>query len=173
MPQYTDPFISLLDIEIAQIFIAQDRIRNTGFSQMCLTQVNPFGAKFCFLIQQRSETGTECCDPPGGFHTDNALCRDFHQTHPLGYFGGEIRQEIVQYQRIGMPAGGGKFFIFSLTRTQGAGVFVKCFRSVHTAPSFEMSVVRNEGFAAYKAYFCSYYIIPNFTAFCNKKVCVE
>ena len=129
--QYADPLVALLYIKIAQVFKALNGVRNAGISQMGGTQIDPFDAKFRFLIQQRPEAGGKGSDPSGGFHTDDPLRRDLHQTNLHHRVGSVIRKDFIQYQRIGSLIRGKQLFIFLLTLTQGLRKFLGRHLSCH------------------------------------------
>ena len=124
--QNADPLVALLNIEIAQIFVAYDGIGDACVSQMGGAQVDPLAAKFRFCFQQRLESGGKGGDAPGGLGSDDPLRGNFHQPHVHHGLCAVLRQQLIQHRRMGGPSCGEKLLIFFLPGAQRLGVFVYC-----------------------------------------------
>ena len=126
MPQHADPLVTLLDIEIAQIFKADDGVGDAGLSQVGDAEVDPFQTKFGFRIQQGLEFGIEGGDTAGRLGADDPLDRNFHQSDLLGHGGNICGQDLIQNRRIGGQARHQAFPIYLLTLFQGKQIFFGC-----------------------------------------------
>ena len=129
--QDADPLVPLLDVEIAQVFVARNGVGDAGFPQMGGAQVDPLGGKFRLGIQQRVERGSEGGDSPGGFGTDNPFGGNLYEPYVHHRVGTVFRQQLVQNRRMGGLTGGGQFPEFLLSGPQCLVVFIGCKLDIH------------------------------------------
>ena len=124
--QHADPLVALLDIEIAQIFIAEDGVGNAHVAQMGRAQVDPFGGKLGLLVQQRLERRGKGRDAACRLGTHDPLGRDLHQAHIHYDIRGILRQDLVQHRGMGTFLRHQQFPVFLLALAQRLGIFFSC-----------------------------------------------
>ena len=100
--QHADPFVALLYIKPAQVFVAADGIPDAFVSQMGRTQPHPLGGKFAVLREEGHKVCGKGALPSAGLGADDALRGDLDdaQVHPSGDHG--VVQNLVQHLGIGV-----------------------------------------------------------------------
>ena len=129
--QHADPLVALLNIEIAQVFIAQNGVGNARIAQMGGAQADPFHGKFAFGVQQGLKSGGKGGDAAGGLGAHDPLRGNLDEAHIHHGFGGVFRQQLVQHSGMGGLAGGCQFLVFFLTGLQGLDVFIRRHLCIH------------------------------------------
>ena len=124
MTQHTDPLVSLLDVEFAQILKTEDGVLDAGISQVGPAQVHPLVGEFRLGRQQRPERGRKGSDPAGGLGAHDPLCRDLHQTQILHHAGVIFREDLIENQGVGPFSGSAAFPGFLQTPAQGKCIFI-------------------------------------------------
>ena len=124
VPQDADPLVALLNVEIPQIFVAQNGVGDARLSQVGSTEVDPLGGKLGFAVQQRAEGGGKGRDASGGFGADDPLRGNFHQPHVHHGIRIVFRQNIVQHGRVGRAPLHHKLPVFPLALFQRQVIFI-------------------------------------------------
>ena len=78
--QHGYPLVAFLHIEIAQIFVANNRVTDARISQMVGAQADPFGGEFRINAQKRKEVCGEGRNASGGFGAHDAVRRDLNHA---------------------------------------------------------------------------------------------
>ena len=97
--QHAQAFISFLNVEISQIFIANNRVADAHVPLVRLTQRHPFRRKFRLAVQQREKARRKCGNSSGAFHADNSFNGDFQGADILRPLGNAAAQYLIQHQR--------------------------------------------------------------------------
>ena len=134
MAHDADALVALLDIEVAQVFVAFNGIGNAGGTQMGFAQQDPLGAKFGFCLQQRTEGSSKGGDPSGSFGAHDPLGGNIYQTDIQHGFRRHFRQNFIQNGRMRFPTSHQQISIFFLTQTKGFGIFFQCDFCTHNVP---------------------------------------
>ena len=118
--QYAQPLVALLDIEVAQIFIADQGITDALVAEMVAAQADPFGGKLRALRQQRQKAGREGGGPAGNLHADKAFHRDLRLADLTDGLDVDALQQLVQNGRMGRFSPGEGFLLLFQTLLQGS-----------------------------------------------------
>ena len=100
--QHAQAFVSLLNIEISQIFVADNGVADALVPLMRLTQRNPLHRKFRLAVQQREKARRKSGNSSGAFHAYNPLNGDFQRADILRAFRNAAAQYLIQHQRKGI-----------------------------------------------------------------------
>ena len=122
--QHAHPLVALLDIEIAQVFIAGNGVPDALGPQVGITKSNPFGCEFRFHIQQRIEAGGKGRNASGGFCAHNPLRGNLHGSHIHNGLRIDFRQQLIQHFRVRISPGGQELFEFPLPQLQCLEIFL-------------------------------------------------
>ena len=154
--QHADPLVALLNIEIAQVFKADNGFGDAGLAQVSSAEVDPFQAEFGIHFQQRLEFCVEGGNAAGGLGADDPFGGNLHHTQLLGHGGNILGQNVIQNGGVRGQVCHQAFPIHFLALFQSKQIFFSCGLN-HSG--LQITVI-----------FC-YYIIANFSNLCNRKLC--
>ena len=136
--QDADSLVSLLNIEISVVFVADDRVPDALF-QVGGAQLDPLDGELRIPAQQGHEARREGGDASGGLGANDAVGRDLHQTHGDAAVGSQIAHNLVQHLGIYASSPGLTLPDLLLAPLQGFGIFFHSFQTAHDRSSFEKS----------------------------------